>query len=214
MPFIERALATRPVGLAASRIVRKNRGHRFWRAIMDWYAIFKFLHVVAAICWIGGGAVLMYQGVLAGRAKDDDAQMVVVKQTAGLALNWFMPAAMSTLVFGIVTATLGGMWSDAWVILGLVGFAATFVTGNFVIRPTADAIAKAESEGKRADALAAARKMTQVAKFDYVMLFTVIADMVFKPQWSDIALLVIMAAVLVAGAALFLVPALQRTAAA
>ena len=181
---------------------------------MDWYAIFKFLHVAAAVCWVGGGVVLMYQAVLAARAKDDDAQMVVVKQTAGLAMNWFIPASMGTLVFGAVTATLGNMWSDAWVILGLLGFAATFVTGNFVIRPTADAIAAAETAGRRAEALAGGKKLMQVAKFDYVMLFTVIADMVFKPQWSDIVLLVVMAVVIAAGFAVFLLPALQQKSAA
>jgi uncharacterized membrane protein len=180
---------------------------------MDWYSIFKFLHVVAAICWVGGGAILMYQGVLAARAKDEEAQVTIMKQTAGLSLNWFIPASIATLVFGAITATLGSMWSDAWVILGLLGFAATFATGNFLIRPAAEAIAKAESEGRRAEALASGGKMLQVAKFDYVMLFTVIADMVLKPQWSDIALLVVMAVVLAAGAALFLLPVLQNRAA-
>jgi hypothetical protein len=152
----------------------------------------------------------MYQGLLAGRAKNEDAQMTIIRQTAGLAMNWFIPASLGTVIFGAVTATLGNMWSDAWVILGLLGFAATFATGNFLIRPAADAIAKAESEGRRAEALASGNRMLQVAKFDYVMLFTVIADMVFKPQWSDVVLLVVMAVVLAAGAALFLLPALQN----
>jgi uncharacterized membrane protein len=177
---------------------------------MDWYSIFKFLHVASAVCWVGGGVVLMYLAVLGTRAKDDNATMTVVKQTASLAMVWFIPASMGTLIFGIITATLGGLWGDAWVILGLLGFAATFVTGNFVIRPTADAIAKYEGEGKRDMALAEGKKLMQVAKFDYVMLFTVIADMVLKPQWSDIVLLVIMAIVLAAGAAVFLLPALQQ----
>ena len=176
---------------------------------MDWYSISKFLHVVSAVCWVGGGVILMYQGLLAGRAKDTDAQMVVVKQTAALAMTWFIPASLATVVFGIATATLGNMWGDAWVILGLLGFVATFCTGNFVIKPAADAIAKNESEGKRDLAVAYGQKLLQVAKFDYVMLFTVIADMVFKPAWSDVVLLVVMAVVLVAGAALFLLPALS-----
>jgi len=181
---------------------------------MDWYSIFKFLHVAAAVCWVGGGVVLMFLGVVASRAKDENAQMTVIKQTAGLATNWFIPTSMGTLIFGIVTATVGGMWDDAWVILGLLGFAATFSTGFFIIRPAADAIAAAETAGKRDVALANAGKLLQVARFDYVMLFTVIADMVFKPLWSDVVLLVIMALVLAAGFAVFLLPALQQKPAA
>jgi len=181
---------------------------------MDWYSIFKFLHVAAAVCWVGGGVVLMFLGVLAGRAKDEDAQMVVVKQTASLAMAWFIPASLATVVFGLIVATLGGLWSEAWVILGLLGFAATFSTGNFIIKPTADAVAKHETEGKRELAVAQGRKLLTVAKFDYVMLFTVIADMVLKPAWSDVVLLAVMALVLIAGAALFLVPALRAQPAA
>lgn len=175
---------------------------------MDWYAIFKFLHVASAVCWVGGGVVLMYQGALAERARDTEAQMVVVKQTAALALTWFMPSSLATVVFGLVVATLGGLWGEAWVILGLIGFAATFSTGNFVIRPAADEIAKNEKEGRRDIAASYGAKLLKVAKFDYVMLFTVIADMVLKPAWSDVWPLAVMALVLAVGAALFLVPAL------
>jgi uncharacterized membrane protein len=178
---------------------------------MDWYAIFKFLHVVAAVCWVGGGVVLMFQGLVAARANDTSAQMVVVKQTAGLTNNWFIPASMATLIFGAITATLGGNWSEAWVVLGLAGFAATFCTGFFGIRPLAESIAKAESEGRNAGDYGG--KMLQIAKFDYVMLFTVIADMVLKPQWSDLVTIGIMAVVLAVGAVLFLLPGLRPAAA-
>jgi uncharacterized membrane protein len=181
---------------------------------MDWYSIFKFLHVAAAVCWVGGGVVLMYLGLLGTRAKDNDATMTVVKQTASLAMNWFIPASLGTVIFGAITATIGNAWGDAWVILGLLGFVATFCTGNFVIRPTADAVAKHEGEGRRQVALSYGGKLLQVAKFDYVMLFTVIADMVLKPQWSDLWVLATMGVVLIVGAALFLVPALRMQPAA
>lgn len=35
---------------------------------MDWYSIVKFLHVVTAILWVGGGFVLFLLGMLAERA--------------------------------------------------------------------------------------------------------------------------------------------------
>lgn len=182
---------------------------------MDWYSIFKFLHVSSAICWVGGGMVLVFLADRAGRAKDDNAQMAVVKQVASLALVWFIPASLSTVLFGLIVATIGSLWSNAWVILGLFGFAATFVTGNFFIRPTADAIAAAETKGDRATALVLGGKIMGIAKFDHVMLFTVVADMVLKPQWSDIWILGIMVVVLVIGAVLWLLPALNsKTAAA
>jgi len=176
---------------------------------MDWYSIFKFLHVVAAVCWVGGGAVLMYSGLLAGRAHDDDRQISIIKVTASLAMVWFIPASLGTVILGAITATLGNLWGDAWVILGLVGFAATFVTGNFFIRPTGDAIAAAEAAGRRDVAMTNGKRLLQIAKFDYVMLFAVIADMVLKPQWSDVVLLGIIAVVLIVAAVVYLLPGLR-----
>ncbi len=176
---------------------------------MDWYTIFKFLHVVSAVCWVGGGTVLVFLGARAARANDPDAQMIVTKQVASLATSYFIPASLATVIFGLIVATIGNLWSNAWVVLGLLGFVATFCTGNFLIRPTADAIAKAETEGRREAALAGGRRLLGVAKFDHVMLFTVIGDMVLKPQWSDVALLAIAVIVLVVGAVLYLLPAMN-----
>jgi uncharacterized membrane protein len=181
---------------------------------MNWYDVFKFLHIAAAVCWIGGGVVLMMLGILAERRKDPAAYMTVVKQVVSLAMVWFMPSALATVIFGIVAASINGLWDQAWAILGLVGFAATFVTGNFLIRPAAEKIAKLDAAGQHEQARTEARRMLQISKFDYVMLFTVIADMVFKPGWGDLVTLGVMAVVVVAGAALFLRSAFTTPAAA
>ena len=181
---------------------------------MDWYGVFKFLHVVASICWIGGGVVLMTLGILAERRKDSGAYMTVIKQVTSLALVWFIPSSLATVVFGVAVAAIGGLWGEAWVILGLVGFAATFVTGNFFIKPTAERIEKLAAEGKGAEAEALAHKMLEVSKFDYVMLFSVVAIMVVKPGWNDVVTLGVLAVVVIVGGVLFLRPALSPTASA
>ena len=85
--------------MLAGAIKTRDQSTAYWssEAQMDWYSIFKFLHVVSAVCWVGGGVILMYQGVLAGRANDTDAQMVVVKQTAALAMTSEAPKSTSCL---------------------------------------------------------------------------------------------------------------------
>lgn len=100
---------------------------------MDIYTIFKFLHVAAAIAWVGGGVTLFAMGIFAERARDDAEMMRVLGSVGVMAMRWFMPSSLLTLVFGIVAAFAGGLWGELWVILGLVGFAATFVTGHFVL---------------------------------------------------------------------------------
>lgn len=89
-------------------------------------------------------------------------------------------------------------------ILGLAGFAATFLTGHFVLRVKAIEAGRLMSEGKVAEAAAVGRKLMQVAKFDYVVLFTVVADMVLKPTWTDFLTLGVFAAALAAAAYFFL----------
>ena len=177
---------------------------------MDWYSVVKFLHVCAAICWVGGGMVLIFMAIMAGRRKDTAEQLAIVGHVGALSTIWFIPASLATVLLGMIVATLGGLWSSAWVVLGLVGFAATFATGNFVLKPTADRIAALTKEGKIDGAAGEGQRILGVSKFDFVMLFTVVADMVLKPAWSDYWLLGIMAVVLIVAAGLFLVPALTR----
>jgi uncharacterized membrane protein len=178
---------------------------------MIWYDIVKFLHVAAAVAWVGGGAVLVFQGLRAGRAKDHAALVLVVKQTVMLANIWFVPTAGATVLFGAVATTLGGTWGEAWVILGLIGFAVTFVTGHFLLQPTAAAIDVAEKDGRPDAVIANAKRLMALAKFDYLMLFTVVADMVLKPGWSDFWVLGAMACVVAAGFVLFVLPVLRNS---
>lgn len=104
---------------------------------------------------------------------------------------------------------MGGTWGEAWIILGLIGFVVTFVTGHFLLEPTAKAIETAEKDGNPEAVLANANRLIALAKFDYLMLFTVIADMVFKPGWSDFWVLGAMACVVAAGFVLFVLPVLR-----
>ena len=125
---------------------------------------------------------------------------------------WFIPISLLTFVFGLIMAFGYNLWSEAWIILGLLGFLATFSIGFFVLKPTSEAFTKFNEAGQVAEAKAQGAKMLAVSKFDYVLLFTVIFDMVVRPTWSDIVPLVIIAIAIVGGAALFLVPALTSRA--
>ncbi|MDB5541375.1 MAG: putative integral rane protein [Devosia sp.] len=177
---------------------------------MDLYTIFKFLHVAAAMAWIGGGVTLFAMGMFAASRKDEAEMMHVLGSVGFMANRWFVPASLATLVFGIAMATLGGLWGQAWVVLGLLGFAATFCTGHFVLRIKAMEAGALMGEDRVSEAAAVGRKLMQVAKFDYAMLFTVVALMVFKPAWTDFVTLGLAAAVLLAAGWFFLAGGLRR----
>lgn len=173
---------------------------------MDWYALFKFLHVLSAVLWVGGGFMLLLAAEVRKARRGVEAAMPIVDATAMLGLPFFVPISLATLVFGAIATWFGPGFTELWVILGLAGFAATFLNGLLMIKPRADAMAAIlESEGPDSPRLIPiAMELSVISRFDYVMLFLVIADMTLKPVTDSLVLLAVMAAVLAAGAALTL----------
>jgi len=181
---------------------------------MDWYSIFKFLHVASAVIWIGGAFIMVILGVKADRANNDTEIVGVVRQVAWAAERIYVPSSVATLVFGLIVAWLGGLWGYLWVILGLVGVAATIAMGVVVLTPRAKNVEHGfAASGVTPDIVVVSREILTIAKFDLVLLFTVIADMVLKPSTSDWLLLLIMVIVLAAAAYVWLRPVLRKAAA-
>jgi uncharacterized membrane protein len=178
---------------------------------MDWYALFKFLHVASAVIWIGGAFIMIMLGVKAERSKSDTELVGVVRQVAWAGERIYVPASISTLVFGLIVAWLGVLWGNLWVILGLVGVAITIGMGILVLTPRAKKVEAGYAAGGVTPAVVAiSREILTLAKFDAVLLFTVVADMVLKPGTDDWILLVVMAVVLVAAAAIWLTPVFRK----
>jgi uncharacterized membrane protein len=166
---------------------------------MDIYLLFKLLHVLSAVVWVGGGLCLMVLGVFANSRNDDAEVLRVVQSVAFMGNRWFMPASLLTVIFGAIATYLGPGFGELWILLGLAGFAAAFVTGTFVFKPQSEKLVAQVAEGQTSEAMAIARGLLNVAKFDYVVMFLVIADMVLKPTIRDLPVLGIMAVVLAAG---------------
>ena len=174
---------------------------------MDWYTILKFMHVATSTVWVGGGFLLALVAIRAERADDREAMLVNMRNTGALGNLVFVPAALLTLVFGLLMCWFWLGFSDLWILIGIAGYATTFAIGAGIMKPTSDRLtAIVEKEGMNAPALAIGRRMLQIAKFDYTVMLVIVAAMVLKPTLNDIVIVGAMAAVLVAGAVLFLIP--------
>src|SRR5579883_3242976 len=113
---------------------------------MDFGSLFKFLHVTAVIIWLGAGFATVVLGIKAERAHDNNEYGQIIGYVNFLTPRLFIPAALCALLFGALTVYFEG-WemlsgSNLWVWLGLLGFAATFSTGIFVLKPRTEALAK------------------------------------------------------------------------
>lgn len=180
---------------------------------MDFYLFAKFLHILSAAVWIGGGIAMIMLGIAAARARDDDRLVRVVLQVVWLAERLFIPASVLTVTFGVVMVFLAHSFRELWILLGLAGFAATFVTGVFIIKPMAEKVAAiAAAEGASPGAAALGRRILRTSVFDYVAIVLVAAVMVLKPAADDVGLLLAMGAILVAAGFVCLVRPRRATA--
>ncbi len=165
---------------------------------MEFYPYAKFLHILFAALWIGGGVAMIMLGIAAARARDDGRLVSVVLQVVWLAERLFIPASVLAVTFGIVMVFLAHSFRELWILLGLAGFAATFVTGVFIIKPMAEKVAAiAAAEGASPAAAALGRRILRTSVFDYVAIVLVAAVMVLKPTAADVGLLLAMGAILV-----------------
>ena len=90
------------------------------------YNLVKFIHVMAAVAWVGGGIMLQVLGWRIQRANDPRRMGEFAKDIAFVGLRYIMP--MSIL---LILAAIGLIWwgpyglSDTWVRLAVIGYAIT-----------------------------------------------------------------------------------------
>lgn len=168
---------------------------------MSYYEVLLFLHIAAVAVWLGS-AFLFF--VLFQRAKASDDSVLIERlgaHTEWLAKRLFIPASLSVLVLGILL-TIEGPWTfdQLWIVLGLAGFAATFVLGVGVIEPTTKKMhAAMEAHGSGHPAVARQnRRLDGLGFLDLSLLFVIVWDMALKPTADDVGTLLVAAFVLAA----------------
>jgi uncharacterized membrane protein len=173
---------------------------------MTLYEFLLFVHIAATVVWVGAGLCSLVLAIGYDHDGDEPAIRRFLADQERLATRLFIPASLTVVIFGIALVIESEAWSfdQLWIVLGLVGFAATFVTGLFMIKPASERIGAAmEREGGRLtpELRTDIRKLIVMARLDYVVLFLVIADMVIKPIGDDVGVLIGMAVILIAGIA-------------
>lgn len=149
-----------------------------------WYALFKTVHVTFAVVWIGGGLLLTLLGIMAELKDDPNEIAIIARQAAFAGERIFAPAGLVVFLMGIaMMINTDWGWGKFWVVAGLVGYAATFITGIAVLSPLAKRIgASVESNGPtHPETTALVKRIMLIARFDIALLLLVIADMVTKP---------------------------------
>jgi uncharacterized membrane protein len=149
-------------------------------AIYDWL---MFLHVLAAMVWVGGLAALAAFATYVLRTGERGAVASFIGSLRVVGPVVLMPAAVLVLAFGIWMVVDSTAWSfgQAWVWLALALLAAAVLVGAVFLSRTALAAERAVAAG---DHLGAARQLRRWSwGIGLILLLLVVAtwDMIFKP---------------------------------
>lgn len=146
--------------------------------------LFKFIHVSAAIVWLGAGVAFQVMNARVATEKDPASLAVLSAQGEWFGRVFFSTAATVTLLAGIAT-TIVGPWSFAafWISYGFVGIILSIIIGAVLISRATnelnDVVAADGAASPRASALQ--RRLATLGAIDLVILFSVVAMMVYKP---------------------------------
>jgi uncharacterized membrane protein len=141
------------------------------------------IHILTAVIWVGGGVLGQ---VLVSRLRKDDPVMMV---NTALQLEWvgtrvFLPASLVLLLAGI-GMVLEGNWgfTTTWVLIGLIGFGVTVVTGAAFLGPQTKKVhALLESKGTDdPEVQSQMARLFVISRIDLVVLLLVVIDMAVKP---------------------------------
>ena len=150
------------------------------------YNALKFVHVLAAVVWVGGACTVQVYALLALRTDDPARVAAFAADTEFVGMRIFLPSSLILLVSGMFTLhDSSGAWSysQGWVQFGLAVIALSIVVGAAYLGPEAGRIAKAtERSGVESpEVQQRIRRIFLVSRIELVLLLAVVFDMVVKP---------------------------------
>jgi len=150
---------------------------------MTWYEFWLFLHILAAMVWIGGAVAIQVFGILTKRAADP-AKTAFFAQNVSLTVMWvLLPAALVVLAAGIGLVENGNWpWGEPFVTWGLIlWIAVALVAFGFLGRAIGSAGARLAAEGPSPALALRLRNLVWLSRGLLVVLVVIVFLMTIKP---------------------------------
>jgi uncharacterized membrane protein len=150
------------------------------------YAIYKTLHVVSAVIWVGGDVTLTTLGIVFERRREGPTLAALGRMGEWVGVHVYTPAAFAVLAFGIAVIEKGGWgWGIAWIDLALAGWAIATGVGVGFVGPELGRIDRAAREfGPDSEEVARrVKRLFAIFRFDTAILILVVIDMTAKPSF-------------------------------
>jgi uncharacterized membrane protein len=147
------------------------------------YELWTFVHIAAAMVWIGGAVLAQVFGILAKRAGDPARSAAYGRDMAFIGPRVFMPAALVVLITGVILTEDGNWdWSEPFVWLGILGWAAVaFTAFAFLARAMGRVGERMAAEGPSPALGAEVGRLVLLGRLLILVLFAIVFVMVVKP---------------------------------
>jgi uncharacterized membrane protein len=149
------------------------------------YQLFLYVHLCGAILWVGGAST-MQLFALRARTRGPQGLAAYGDDMAWIGKHVVGPAALTTVAMG-VAMVLDSPWSfsDDWITIALILFAAAYVLVSKLIEPAAKSAFAALAAGDLEAAERHGRRLTIVSRVELAVLFLIVFDMATKPTFAD-----------------------------
>ena len=170
---------------------------------MTRYELLLFVHICGAIVWLGGAFLFQVYGMIELRTGDTAAIARFAGNAGKIGERLFTPTSLVVVLAGVGLMMDGDWpWGRLWVVFALLAFTGSFLLGVTTLAPTAKRIPVVGPETPEGQALI--RKIFGLLRIDLMFMFAIVFAMVVKPTSDDVWVVVIVAALLVAGVAIVL----------
>jgi uncharacterized membrane protein len=153
----------------------------------DSYQVYKALHVLSIVVWVGGDITLTTLGIVFERRADGPTLQALGKMGTWIGTRIYTPALFLAFAFGAALMEKGNYdwWGVFWIDFALAGWLIAACVGVGFVGPELGRIDKAAQEFGPSSEIVRAKvqRLFLVFRFDTVLLVLILLDMVAKPSF-------------------------------
>ena len=148
------------------------------------YQIYKAVHVVAAVIWVGGDVTLTTLGIVFERRKEGETLAALGRMGTWIGTRVYTPVLFVVIAFGLALMHEGHFgYGHFWVIFALLGWATAGTIGIAFVGPELGRIDEAaRAHGPQSEeVMRRVKRLFMIFRFDTAVLLLIVIDMSAKP---------------------------------